>query len=139
MKDGGIGSSGTDTSSVKADLIDATEAGKLCLELKLDFCTAGVMWRAKYAFLMSPIGVSETDILTAQVSDMQEEIDALRRELSVVAKPHFMDVVLASSMLEQVQSVSAQWARQVGRWFVFACKAGWKTLFEPRPVQIGQC
>lgn len=102
------------------------------------FCTADVSWRAKYAFLLSPIDVSETDILMAQVRDVQDEVEALRRELAVVTTRHsaIMQVLLNSSMLEQVGSHSAQWAKQVGRGVMFACKVGWKALFEPRPVKI---
>lgn len=50
----------------------------ISLALVLKFDIAGFAWSAQYEFVLSPLEVSEMQILSAQMLDMQEDIESLR-------------------------------------------------------------
>lgn len=54
------------------------------LDLVLKFDIAGFAWCAQYKFPMDPLEVSEMQILSAQMLDIQDDIESLRKSVASI-------------------------------------------------------
>ena len=66
----------------KLDATISSDRKQLHLSFQLRLCAAGVAWTTEYKATLDALSVAPTDILAAQVRDLQEEVEALKAQLA---------------------------------------------------------